>query len=74
MTNSDRAYVAYCALMKHVEETGSEGEEGEVQVTDLLTNLRHLCSIMEVDFDESLAISLSRFREENAIFCKEPTI
>lgn len=56
-TNSDRADDAACAVKTHALVTGILNEAEETQVGDLLTNLRHYCNALDIDWRQVLESS-----------------
>tara|TARA_R110000868_G_scaffold408587_1_gene691980 strand:+ start:1900 stop:2103 length:204 start_codon:yes stop_codon:yes gene_type:complete len=65
MTNSQRAEYAFRALKKHAASTGSEGEDTDTQITDLLCNLMHLAEEYAVDFKMCVESAQTHFDAES---------
>jgi len=49
MKNTDRAIAARQALATFVRSNGLQDEDTQTQITDLLTNIYHLCDLCDVD-------------------------
>lgn len=52
LTNEQRAEWAYRAVQKHSQTTGSEEEEMDTQMSDLLCNMMHMADEQGLDFSE----------------------
>lgn len=66
-TNEHRAHQALVAVDAYIlarEPDGLLGEPVDEQVTDLLTDLMHLCDLTGTDFDRQLQIARSHHSDE----------
>ena len=62
--NLDRQRWAAAALANHSAATGVQTEDAETQLSDLLTNIRHLCRIKSIDFSACNHRSKQMHKEE----------
>jgi hypothetical protein len=67
MDNQERIDAAFAALNAHAEHVDHAPMESvEEQAIDLLTDLRHLCDVEDLDFTKLVRISASHFQSEHA--------
>lgn len=59
-----RVHAAQVAVTHHANDSGGEGEETAIQITDLICNLQHLCRRHEISFNECLQGARAHFEEE----------
>lgn len=64
VTNASRAHSAQNALAVFAKENGLEDEDIETQLSDIVTNLMHLCAINCVDFGSVLARAEGHYAAE----------
>ena len=64
MNNDDRLRAVQAALDLHAEELEDYTSEPEERVIDILTNLRHLCVVEDLDFTALVAVSKRHFTAE----------
>lgn len=71
MDNYQRAQSALKAIQTFSAETGLEGEELDIPMTDLLCNLQHLAEAQGVDFQECLDRANRHYVNEIESECHE---
>lgn len=64
MTNQSRITAAQTALDAHRDRTRDFTSDNEEAITDLMTNLRHLCEAEDLDFTGIVRMSRTNFVEE----------
>lgn len=65
MTKLERASAAEQAIVRHRSTKGETRAPSDVEIVDLLVDLRHLCDIRSLDFAALDATSYDRYVSEN---------
>lgn len=68
--NQERAESALVAVEAFVKETGTEDEDQNLQLYDLICNLRHLCDAAGLDWEYILERGNEHYIAETCFTCK----